>query len=169
MCSWQNRDAVVRAYAQPSLLRQKFGFAGTWDRRPDLADHPPGQPGSADVFLFLSDAEMELIPEGFSYGPTILEVSPNYSTAEGGGTGVIYGYGFGPVNSNAVPSGLSVNVGGQLATITGFNANSYNILGQPFLLQSIYYKIPPGSAENASDVSVTSSSGTTTANEALTY
>jgi len=130
---------------------------------------PPGQPGPADVYLFLSDGEMQLVPEGFSYGPTILEVSPNYSTAEGGGTGVIYGYGFGPVNSNAVPSGLSVSVGGQLATITGFNPNSYNISAQPFLLQSIYYKIPPGTAENASDVSVTSSSGTTTAKAALNY
>jgi hypothetical protein len=130
---------------------------------------PSGQPGPADVYLFLSDGEMQLIPEGFSYGPTILEVSPNYSTADGGGAGVIYGYGFGPLNATSVPSRLSVTVGGQSATITGFNPNTYNVLAQPFPLQSIYYKIPPGTAGNASDVSVTSSSETTTEKAAMKY
>jgi len=132
---------------------------------------PSGQPGPADAYLFLSDGEMQLVPEGFSYGPTILEVSPNYSTAEGNGAGVIYGYGFGPLNATTLPSGLSVTLGGKQATITGFNPNTYgeSSPAPPFPLQSIYYTIPAGTSGNAADVTVTSSSGTTTAKGAMTY
>jgi IPT/TIG domain len=130
---------------------------------------PPGQPGPADVYMFQSDGEMELIPEGFSYGPTILEVSPNYSTGEGGGTGVIYGYGFGQIGATQIPSNLSVTVGGQPATIIGFNWNSYGAASPPFLLQSIYYTIPPGAAGSTADVTITAGSGTTTTTGAMTY
>lgn len=131
---------------------------------------PPGQPGPSDVYLFLSDGEMQLIPEGFSYGPTILEVAPNDATADGGGTGVIYGYGFGPANgTTTIPSGLSVSVDSRPATIAAFNPNAYGIFSPPFLLQSIHYTIPPGTAGSSVDVSVTSDSGTTTAKAALTY
>jgi hypothetical protein len=130
---------------------------------------PAGSAGSADVYVFTPDGGMELIPQAFSYGPTILEVSANYSTAEGGGQGVIYGYGFGPVGATSVPAGLSVSVGGQPATIVGFNPNTYGLLSPPFLLQSIYYTIPPGIAGTASDVSVTTGVGTATATAAMTY
>jgi len=43
--------------------------------------------------------ECSIFRRAFSYGPTILEVTPNLSSAEGGGVGVIYGYGFAPVHS----------------------------------------------------------------------
>lgn len=33
------------------------------------------------------------MPEDFSYGPTIVEVSTNASTADGGAQGVVFGYG----------------------------------------------------------------------------
>lgn len=131
---------------------------------------PPGQPGPADVYLFTSNGGMQLVPEGFSYGPTILEVAPSYSTAEGGGVGVIYGYGFGPANgSSSVPTGLSVTVAGQPATITSFNPGAYGISSPPFLLQSVHFTIPPGTAGSVADVSVTSSSGATKAGGAMTY
>jgi hypothetical protein len=82
----------------------------------------------------MADGGMQLIPEGFSYGPTIIEVTPNMSTGEGGGTGAIYGYGFGPVGvgvegplpqiaraaSSGVPSSLQVSVGGNPVEVTGF-------------------------------------------------
>lgn len=133
------------------------------------ATTPPGNPGAVNVYLYTADGGMQLIADGFSYGPTILQVTPDASTAEGGGTGVVYGYGFGPVNAKSVPSDLLVTVGGVRATIVGFNPNTYNLLSPPFLLQSVYYTIPPGSGINAADVSVTTSSGMATATGALHY
>jgi hypothetical protein len=130
---------------------------------------PPGNPGPADVYVFASDGGMQLIAEGFSYGPTILEVAPSLSTAEGGGAGVIYGYGFVSAGATKIPTDLSVSVGGTKVTIVGFNPNTYNVSGQPFLLQSLYYTIPPGVPGNAADVSVTTSAGTAVAKAALNY
>ena len=130
---------------------------------------PPGEAGPADVYLFFGGGGMQLISEAFSYGPSILEVSPNYSTAEGGGTGVIYGYGFGPTNTAGIPAGLSVDVAGQPAAVKGFNPNTYNIGPPPFPLQSIYYSIPPGIAGSTADVSVSNSSGTTVAKKSMNY
>lgn len=131
---------------------------------------PAGNPGPVDVYAFTQDGGMDLIPDAFSYGPTILEVTTNYSTAEGGGQGAIYGYGFGPATaSTSVPSGLSVSVGGQPATIVSFNPNAYNISSPPFLLQSFYFTIPPGTASSAVDVAVTTGAGTTSASGALHY
>jgi hypothetical protein len=49
------------------------------------ATTPPGIPGPVGVYTFTSDGGMQLLPDGFSYGPTILEPTPNMSTAEGGG------------------------------------------------------------------------------------
>lgn len=130
---------------------------------------PPGPSGPADVYVFTPDGGMQLIPEAFSYGPTILEVSANYATADGGGQGVIYGYGFAPTTATSIPAGLSVFVGGKTATILGINPNTYNLLSPPFLLQSIYYTIPPGTAGTSADVSVTTSAGTAIAAAAMTY
>jgi IPT/TIG domain len=130
---------------------------------------PPNNPGPTPVYVFAPDGGMELIPDGFSYGPSILEVSPITSTADGGGTGVIYGYGFGPTNATTIPANLSVTVGGIPATIVGFNPNAYNLFSPPFLLQSVYYTIPSGTAGTSADVTVASSSGTTVAHNALAY
>jgi hypothetical protein len=128
----------------------------------------PGEfPGPADIYLFTTDGGMQLIPEGFSYGPTILQVTTNLATAEGG-QGALYGYGFGP-GSNGAPANLTVSVGGQTAAILGVNPNAYNVSGQPFQLEAIYFTIPPGTAGDAADVTVTTPSGTATAKAGLTY
>jgi hypothetical protein len=133
---------------------------------------PPGNAGPADVYALAPDGGVEIIPDGFSYGPTVLEVTPNLSTADGGGLGVIYGYGFGPLQSSnpqqLVPAGLSVTVGGVNASIVGFNPTAYNVEIEPFLLQAIYYTIPPGSVGSA-NVTVTTPSGSITSHGGLTY
>jgi IPT/TIG domain-containing protein len=123
---------------------------------------PAGQPGPANIYIFSDDGGMQLIADGFSYGPSILEVTPDSSTAEGGGTGVIYGYGFAPVNATQTPTDLTVSVGGKIATIQGVNLGAYGVLSPPFQLQSITYTIPPGTSGTSTDVVVTSSSGSTT-------
>ncbi len=134
-----------------------------------LATSPSGSAGPADVYAFTTDGGMQLLPEAFSYGPTILEVTPNMATAEGGGTGYIYGYGFGPLNSNAIPSGLTATVGGVAAPVTAFAANAYEIGYPPLPLQSFAYTIPAGTSGSAVNVAVTTSAGTATASSALSY
>jgi len=130
---------------------------------------PPGTAGPVNVFAFANDGGMQIVPDGFSYGPTILQVTPDASTAEGGGTGIIFGYGFGPAGATTTPTDLRVTVGGAPVSVTGFNANAYNLLSPPFLLQSVYYTIPPGVSGTTADVSVTTSSGTATAHGSFSF
>jgi len=127
---------------------------------------PPGAPGPVDVYALAKDGGMQLIPDAFSYGPSILEVTPDMATTDGGAIGSIYGYGFAPMNATVIPSDLSVTVGGQSALITALNLSAYNLASPPFLLQAIYYRIPPG-ATGTADVVVTTASGK--AHSSLTY
>jgi WD40 repeat protein len=133
-----------------------------------LATTPPGLPGPADVYVFTADGGMEILPDGFSYGPTVLQVTPNLSTAEGGGIGYVYGYGFGPVKATTVPSDLQITVGGSPVQLLGFGPNAYNVGPAPFPLQVVAYRISPGTTGPV-DVTVSTSVGTTTARSALTY
>ena len=133
------------------------------------ATTPAGNSGPADVWTFTTDGGFQLLPEGFSYGPTILEASPNISTAEGGGTGYIFGYGFGPLSSNSIPSSLQISVGSTQVPITSFYPYAYGSGSPPFPLQAAAFTIPPGSSGSVADVTVTSSSGSATAHAALTY
>lgn len=143
--------------------------------------------GPVDVYVSTSDGGVQLIPEGFSFGPTIVEVTPDLSTAEGSGTGIIYGYGFGPVGVGVegpvpnkskkfgeksyaaanVPSSLQVSVGGTPVPVTGFAPYAYNLQSPPFPLQALAYTIPPGAGTG--DVVVTSGSGSTKMTSGLGY
>ena len=134
-----------------------------------LATSPSGSAGPADVYAFTTDGGMQVLPEAFSYGPTILEVTPNMATGEGGGTGYIFGYGFGPFNSSAIPANLQVTVSGIPAQVTAFNWNAYEAAYPPFPLQSLAYTIPPGASGSAVNVTVTTSAGSATTTGALTY
>lgn len=137
---------------------------------PLYATTPPGSPGPSDVVVLLGDGGADFLPEAFSYGPTILEVTPNTSTAEGGGTGVIFGYGFGSVSpSNPIPQGLQVSVGGQTVPITAFNPFGYSYGSPPTPLESISYTIPAGTSGSTVAVSVTTPSGTATLSQGMKY
>jgi hypothetical protein len=133
------------------------------------ATSPPGSAGPADIYAFTTDGGMQLLPEAFSYGPTILEVTPNMATAEGGGTGYIYGYGFGPINTTSVPTDLQISVNGTSTQVLGFAPSAYDLVYPPFPLQSAAYLIPPGLTGSAVNVSVSTSAGSATASDALTY
>jgi IPT/TIG domain len=133
------------------------------------ATSPSGKAGPADVYAFTNDGGMQLLPEAFNYGPTILEVTPHMATAEGGGTGYIYGYGLGPVTSNAIPPDLRVTIGGSVAQIMAFVPYAYNTISPPYPLQSAAFRIPPGVTGTTVDVVVTTNSGSTTTSAALTY
>lgn len=133
------------------------------------ATAPPGPAGPVDVTGIMTDGGQFLFSEAFSYGPAILEVTPNMATAEGGGMGVIYGYGFGPTNATTIPSSLQVSVGGKPSVITGYQPNAYEVEGQPFPLQAILYTIPAGTSGTSGDVIVTSASGSVTKAKAIQY
>ena len=133
------------------------------------ATSPAGHPGPADVYAFTNDGGMQLLAEAFSYGPTILQVTPNMSTSEGGGVGFVYGYGLGPVTSNTIPSDLRITVGGMSASITGFFSNAYGTGAPPFPLQAFSYIIPAGAAGSVANVVVTNNSGSSTASASFTY
>jgi WD40 repeat protein len=109
------------------------------------------------------------MPEGFSYGPTIVEATPDSSTAEGGGIGIIYGYGLGPAGTSTAPSDLQVSIGGHSATITSFTSNAYGLSSPPFLLEAVAFKIPPGIAGTGTDITVTTTSGSTTLTTGMHY
>jgi YVTN family beta-propeller protein len=132
------------------------------------ATTPEGAPGPADIYAYTTDGGVQIIPEGFSYGPTILEVTPNASTAEGGGTGVLYGYGLGPLTATSIPSGLQVTVGGNPAVITGFNPSAYGVVAPPFQLEAVTYTIPAGTVGSV-NVTVSNSVGSATQPGAMTY
>jgi YVTN family beta-propeller protein len=157
-----------------ALNKNKIFFGGltaTFDSfTGDLltATTPEGAPGPADVYVYATDGGIQIVPEGFSYGPTILEVTPNAATTEGGGSGIVYGYGFGPVLSSATPPDLEITVGGKRAAITFFNPNAYGLSSPPFLLQAVTYTIPAG-AVGAADVTVSNSVGTATQTGAMSY
>jgi WD40 repeat protein len=133
------------------------------------ATTPPGIPGPADVYALFADGGTQIVPEGFSYGPTILEATPDTSNPEGAGTGVLFGYGFGPVGTTAIPADLQVTVGGKSATVTGYDPNAYGLLSPPFLLEALTFTIPAGPAGTAADIAVTTSSGTATLSGGMHY
>lgn len=157
---------------------------------------PTGSAGPTDIYVTTADGGMQVLPEGYSYGPTIIQITPNMSTGEEGGTGIIYGYGFGPVGtgvegplpslarglfraastgsssprsstSSPIPSSLQVTVGGNSVPITGFAPYAYPNQSPPFPLQALAYTIPAGASP--ANVTVTSSSGSATATAGLTY
>lgn len=133
------------------------------------ATTPAGAAGPVDVYAFAPDGGAEIVPEAFSYGPTILEATPDSSTAEGGGTGIVYGYGFGPAGSTTAPSDLQVSVGGKTVPITAFTSSAYGIDTPPFLLEAVAFTIPAGTAGTSADITVTTSSGSTTVSGAMKY
>lgn len=131
---------------------------------------PDGLPGPVDLYAHRTDGGMRIVPEIFSYGPTILEVTPNAATAEGTGTGKVFGYGFGPTTYGAtLPLDFSLTVGGTAVTVTGFDASAYGVSSPPFNLQAVTYTIPPGVASSRADVKISLSSGEATASAAMNY
>jgi len=139
---------------------------------------PPGNAGPVDVRTFATDGSSQLIPDGFSYGPWVLEPATTYSTAEGGGTGDLFGYGFGPqlYTGGALfikpPSDLQLTVGGATAAVADFSPNPYGstyFTAPVFPSNALHYTIPPGTAGTSSSIDVTNSTGSTIATQQMNY
>lgn len=139
---------------------------------------PAGNAGPVDVRTFATDGSSQLIPDGFSYGPWVLESATTYSTAEGGGTGELFGYGFGPqlYTGGALfikpPSDLQVTLGGAVAAVADFSPNPYGstyFTAPVFPSNALHYTIPQGTAGTSSSIDVTNSTGSTTATQQMSY
>lgn len=126
---------------------------------------PKSTPGGvADFTVVLPDKTLAMMPEDFSYGPTIVEVSTNAASAEGGAQGAIFGYGFGQQ-----PSDAQITIGGQSATVTQLLASASPTFPYPFPMQALLFAVPPGTAGTAADVTVTTADGSATASGAFHY
>ena len=131
---------------------------------------PAGLAGPITAYLLNTDGSESVSPDAFSYGPTLLETTPDTSTADGGGSGIVYGYGFSNSTSSAgIPTDLQIAIGGVPATITSFNSYAYGTESEIFPLQSANYTIPPNLAGTVANLALTTSSGTATSAAGMTY
>jgi hypothetical protein len=123
---------------------------------------PSSFEGAVDTTVTLSDGAVMTCVECFSYGPSIIELVSNGSTADGGGTGLLVGYGLGgTTGSGGTTSGVSVTIGGQPASVVA----EVGSVGP----SSLVFEIPPGTAGTASDFTVTTPSGSMTFPGAFHY
>ena len=139
---------------------------------------PAGTPGPVDVRTFATDGGSQFLPDGFSYGPWVLEAATSYSTAEGGGPASLYGFGFGPQLSQGFigyatpPSDLQVSVAGSSAPVTGYSPDPYGnnfFIAPPLPTNALLYTVPAGEAGTTASISVTNASGSVTASTRMTY
>jgi hypothetical protein len=134
---------------------------------------PPGNPGPVDVTGVLADGNLVLAPESFSYGPSIIDVATDSSTAEGGATATIFGYGFGaPHSGGQAAAGLQVQVNGAAASNLQYlpAAMDHVTFGEyPLPIEAITFTLPPVTAGSVADIKVTTSDGSATATQALHY
>jgi streptogramin lyase len=119
--------------------------------------------GVADFTVTLPDKSIGMMPEDYSYGPTIVEVSTNAASAEGGMQGAIFGYGFGNQ-----PSDVQLSIGGQAATASQLFTGA-PIFPYPFPIQTVLFTIPPGMAGSSADVTITIADGMATASGSFHY
>ena len=130
---------------------------------------PNAAKGAVNIAAYFPSGWLALAPDGFSYGPQILEVSPNAAPKGGSGEVQILGYGFGGDAAK-----VSVTIAGSAATVK--QVENLPSLGPslgldssyPFPLQRITIQTPSGTPGKA-DVKVTSPAGTATAKKAVQF
>jgi DNA-binding beta-propeller fold protein YncE len=147
---------IGNAEATKVALSATSGFSGNTP--------PAATGGAADFTVVLPDSSIRMMPEDFSYGPTIVEVSTNAASAEGSAQGAIFGYGFGQQASD-----VQVSIGGQSAQVTQVITNASVIFPYPFQMEAVLFTVPQGTAGNSASVTVTTLNGSATASSAFTY
>jgi hypothetical protein len=127
-----------------------------------------GVKGAVDVTTVFSDGALAITPEGFSYGPTVLEVLNNAAPSDGGETGYIIGYGFGGTTGKQGATQAIVTVGNQIATKVTSQSGQY-AEPEPFNTDELMFTIPSGIAGTAEDLTITTPSGSVTMPGAIHY
>jgi streptogramin lyase len=140
-------------------------FVPTTPNQPSLqVTTPPSlQTGAVDITVLFGDNGVAIAPEAFSYGPTILEVVSNGATADGGQLGAVIGYGFGQSASS-----VQVSIGGKPAPVTTVYPSAPTS-PYPFPTEALQFTVPAGTAGTAVDFTVTTPSGSATAQSAFHY
>jgi IPT/TIG domain len=125
--------------------------------------------GTVNLIAYFSNGWVAVAPDGFSYGPSVEEISPNAGSSAGGDTIYLLGHGFG-----SSTSGISVKIGGQSATVQkvealpAFSATLSLDASYPFPIERITLTSPSGTAGNA-DISITTPAGNITLAKSFQY
>lgn len=153
--------------------------ASSTGNRTIYATSPAGPPGTVDIYTVTPDGGEQILPEGFSYGPSVLEAPTGYATEEGGGNAQVYGYGLGssyiPNLSQQIvspPLDLGITIGNTPANITGYLPGPFSALNYfslPFPLVGAEFTIPSGVAGRTVNLNLSNSKGSTELKQALTY
>ncbi|MGH9740902.1 MAG: IPT/TIG domain-containing protein, partial [Candidatus Acidiferrum sp.] len=125
--------------------------------------------GPVNVTAYFPSGWLALAPDAFSYGPQILQITPNAGAPAGGDSVQIYGYGFG-----SDPTKISVKFGSANATVQKIE-NITSIapsLGldatYPFPIERITLATPPGAAGKA-DLVISAPDGSVTSAKSYQY
>jgi hypothetical protein len=114
--------------------------------------------GPANVTLTRSDGYFQVIPDGVSYGPTVLQVDANAGSPSGGDTIKVVGFGFDTSN-------LQVTIGGKAAT----NISRTGPIAGEILPTATLTLTTPAGASGYADVVVTTPDGSTTVSGGFQY
>jgi len=117
------------------------------------ATPPNNTPGPLNLTLARPDGWYQVIPEGFSYGPTVRFADPLGIPPAGQTTITILGYFLGGPNA-------SVTIGGKAAAVLNSGPYNDNVDGV-FPLQELQVTAPPGTA-GPTDMVITTPEGSTT-------
>ncbi len=128
------------------------------------ATAPAHAAGPADVLVRTGGGALALAPNAFSYGPSIQDIVTNFSPADGGGTGTVFGYGLATADGST-----AVSIGGLPATVTASSASFTYFDGDTIPLQSIQFTLPPGAAHTSANLEISNSAGVTSQSDAVTY
>ena len=101
------------------------------------------------------DGSVGIIPDGFTYGSNVLNLTPNSGPATGGTTVTVYGYGF-----DFDKSQVQVTVGGNPAVVTTVFGGP-GISPFPFPMDQVKFTVPAGSPGPA-DIVITTPVGAAT-------
>jgi len=134
------------------------------------ATTPAGHPGPVNVRLAMTDGGTGLLPDAYSYGPWILEVARDTTTAEGGATGRLYGYGFGAPTAGGTAPDLRITIGSQQVTITKYSGLALPVPGlYPFPLEMVEFTLPPEGPGTATDLTIANAAGMLTLANSIKY
>jgi YVTN family beta-propeller protein len=123
---------------------------------------PPDSAGAVNVTITNPDGQVSIAPDGFSYGPTVVAMTPNGAPPSGQTSVTLMGYGL-----DFPQDEIQVAVGGQPATVTGVFAG-VQFSPFPFPMDTIKFTVPAGTPGLA-DVTVTTPDGSVTATKAFQY
>jgi hypothetical protein len=133
---------------------------------------PPAKPGPVDVMVTATDGGLEMYPKGYTYAPSIIDTTTSATTADGGGTATVYGYGFGAAGENGQDPGLQItSSAGTLSNVQYSPQPYFNAYEAtyPYPLESVELTLPPGTAGQTMSLTATNSAGSETESNAITY